>query len=453
MDPLNSTDQPCDNPSSDPSSSSSSEFASAALPSQRLDVPEVPRSNATESDATPEPVEIKPGDADGDSNYEMERRRRDLQKVYANSFRSAIYFFITMVCTFLVLWVVGPRLVQEYYYAAELGRARAEYDNAVGQLQASPLDNVSMAYQLVAQRIRPSVVSIETIKDDNAKSIGSGVIFSEDGYIVTNAHVAKNCRRLSVELYNHRIYEGQLVGLDPTSDLAVLKINAPDLIPAEWGDSESIDVGSMVWAIGSPFRLKQTITSGVLSGKDRPGDVKHRKQSLLQTDAAVNPGNSGGPLVDIQGKVIGINLSILGERFQGISFAVPSSTAKFVYQQLVDQGNVNRGYLGVVPREVDQSIASRNQLSDLNGARLLLVHYDSPAWTAGVREDDIILQWDGKPVRDYRDLFRYAEQSPPDSSVELKYLRSGDERTTTVTMGRPPALTLSEEPSEFSRGM
>jgi serine protease Do len=296
---------------------------------------------------------------------------------------------------------------------------------------------VSQAYQLVAQKIRPSVVSVSAIKSvSNPSGLGSGVIMSEDGYIMTNAHVLDGASQFYVELHDRRRYKATLIGEDSISDLALLKIEAPNLISADWGDSDASDVGSIVWAIGSPYGFQQTVTSGILSGKDRPGDANHSKQNLLQTDAAVNPGNSGGPLVDSLGRVIGINTSIFGETFQGISFAVPSATAMFVYQKLKDEGTVTRGYLGVYPTAVDSRDARRMQLADLNGAKLLQVLSQSPAYRAGIRENDIIRSWNGIEIKEYKTLFRLAEMTEPYTTVDITLLRNGEQLRTQVTLDK-----------------
>ncbi len=361
-----------------------------------------------------------------------------------------LYFLLATAALMFGIWFIGPRLVEEYHYAAALGRTRGEFENAVSQLEKQPLSNVSQAYQLVAQRIRPSVVSINAIKSGRDRSgLGSGVIMSKDGYVMTNAHVVEDARRFYVELHDRRRYSAELIGTDSISDLALLKIDAPNLIPATWGESDNVNVGSIVWAIGSPYGFQQTVTSGILSGKDRPGDPDHQKQSLLQTDAAVNPGNSGGPLVDSQGHVIGINTSIFGETFQGISFAVPSATAKFVYDQLLENGNVTRGYLGVLPAEVDYQDVVRMQLPDLDGAKLRGVVRGSPAYQAGIRENDIIRSWDGMEVKEFKNLFRFAEMAKPSSRVKVSLLRNGEERVTEVTVGTapPPGSVILPVPS------
>jgi serine protease Do len=261
---------------------------------------------------------------------------------------------------------------------------------------------------------------------------------SKEGHILTNAHVLDDASRFFVDLHDRRRYPARLVGFDETSDLALLKIDAPSLIPADWGNSADAEVGSIVWAVGSPYGFQQTVTSGILSGKDRPGDARQFKQSLLQTDAAVNPGNSGGPLVDSQGRVIGINTSIFGETFQGISFAVPSETALFVYNELREDGKVTRGFLGAVPSEVSYEDWQRFRLPDLFGAKLTRVEPSSPAFRAGIRTNDIIRSWNGVPIKDFRTLYRLAEMTPPYTTVSLTLLRDGRETQTEVTVGEYP---------------
>ena len=389
----------------------------------------------------------------GSESVESQQFHQHQNRQAPSSSLGGLYFLLATMALMCGVWIIGPRLVQEYHYAATVGKLRGEYDNAVVQLEKQPLHNVSRAYQLVAQKIRPSVVSINAIKARFEEAgLGSGVIMSEDGYIMTNAHVLENATRFFVELHDRRRFEAYLVGTDSISDLAVLKIEAPKLIPAAWGESDDVDVGSIVWAIGSPYGFQQTVTSGILSGKDRPGDPNHKKQSLLQTDAAVNPGNSGGPLVDAQGRVIGINTSIFGETFQGISFAVPSATARFVFQQLIENNKVTRGYLGVLPSEVDYDDAVRLQLPDLDGAKLATVASGSPAFQAGIRPYDIIRTWDGIQIKEFRDLFRLAETTPPNTTVEITLLRGGKEHRTNVTVGTLPEARVLV-PAYSSRGL
>ena len=365
--------------------------------------------------------------ANGLAQPPVKRKRREAS--FGEAFSRFLWLFGTAALV-AVVWKVGPQIVHSYQYALTSGKIRAEYENAVRLLQDEPLVNVSYAYQLVAQKVRPSVVSVRTRRSDSHGQ-GSGVVMSRDGYILTNAHVVDEAEEIRVSMYDRHRYTAKLVGTDPHSDLAVLKIDAPDLIPASWGNSDEMDVGSIVWAIGSPYGLDQTVTSGIISGKHRQSE-DNRTRELLQTDAAVNPGNSGGPLVDAAGRVIGINTSIFGDSFQGISFAVPSETVLFVYRQLIEKGYVSRGYLGVRPGAVFQGTASRMKLPNLDGAQIQEVIYQTPAHKAGLRPGDVILEWDGKPIKVHSMLFRYVEMTPPNVSVPVKLVRNGLEKTVNV---------------------
>jgi S1-C subfamily serine protease len=352
----------------------------------------------------------------------------------------AAFLFLAVSIITTATWFLGPKLVERYQYSAALGRTRAEYLTATEGLQRDPLRSVSVAYQMVARKVRPSVVSINAIRPKRLNGgLGSGVIMSTEGYIITNAHVVQDATRVIVELHDRRAFPARLVGVDQVSDLALLKIEAPDLIAAEWGDSDHVDVGAIVWAVGSPYGFQHTVTSGILSGKDRPGEGGNYKQALLQTDAAVNPGNSGGPLVDSRGQVIGINTSIFGNTFQGISFAVPSATVEFVYEQLRTRGKVVRGYLGVFPNEVSFYDSQRMNLPDLFGAKLSEVVPDSPASLAGFKTGDIIRAWNDIQIKEFKTLFRLAETTPPNETVDVVLLRDGKEHRTRVTLGQMPS--------------
>ena len=374
-----------------------------------------------------------------------QRRDRSATGDVPSSSSSGIGFFIFSIVFVLGLFFLGPEMVERYQYSFVRGKMLAEYEFAVENLGRQPLTDVSNAYQMVALSVRPSVVSINAIKDGSGRveenGMGSGVIMSTDGFILTNQHVVRGADSILIQLHDRRQFVATLVGEDELSDLALLKIEAPDLIPATWGDSEQVNVGSIVWAIGSPYGFQHTVTSGIISGKNRPGDINHPTQSLLQTDAAVNPGNSGGPLVDAQGRVIGINTSIFGDSFQGISFAVPSETAKFIYRELSSKGAVTRGYLGVKPVEVKHRDAMRLQLPDLDGAMLSQVVEGAPAFTAGIRSFDIIRQWNDVEVKNFKHLYRLAEMTRPDTLVQVKLIRDGKEQVTQVVVGRRPEST------------
>ena len=365
---------------------------------------------------------------------------------------SKVFWLVALVIFGLGLWTVGPALMERYQHAATRGRIRAEYENAVEILDKQPLSGVSKAYQLVAQRIRPSVVSVTTTSRRQARigsgrgvdvlqvpeaGQGSGVVMSSDGYIITNHHVVKDADLIIVDLADRRRLQAVLVGSDELTDLAVLKVQATGLIPAEWGDSDKLEVGSMVWAVGSPYGLDQTVTQGILSGKHRNGGESPHKD-FLQTDAAVNPGNSGGPLVDASGKVVGINTSIFGTKFQGISFAVPSAVAQRVFQELKDNRIVNRGFLGVTPTYVYQSVAEEFDLPNLEGAYIEKVDQFTPAANAGIEVGDIIVKWNGKDIKNHYKLYREVGFTKPDTTAEVDIVRRGAKKTLYVQVGHRP---------------
>ena len=339
------------------------------------------------------------------------------------------FWFLATVVLVLAAWYLGPMAIERYQYAATKGRVAAEYDNAREMLADVPLNDVSLAFQLVAQRIKPSVVSIRAEGVENQRGTtsggqGSGVIMSSDGFILTNEHVVSGAKRVIIGLHDRRQFEGVVIGSDAVSDLAVIKIEADGLLPAEWGDSDALSVGSMVWAVGSPYGLEQTVTSGILSAKER-GNFKEGTREYLQTDAAVNPGNSGGPLVNVTAQVIGINTSIYGDQFQGISFAIPSSIAQYVFEQIIEDGSVTRSYLGIMPRPVSHSDMTRMELPDLNGAYVDIIPAGGPAQFSDLQVGDVIRAWNGNEIRTYNMLYRFIAMTIPDSQVEVDVLRQG----------------------------
>ncbi len=361
------------------------------------------------------------------------------------------WFFVTLVMV-LLAWYLLPMMIEQYQYAATKGKIRAEYDNAVRLLEQKPLESVSNAYELVAQKVRPSVVSIQTAVPTqsfmrNMAGQGSGVIMNADGHILTNAHVVQGAEQIRVVLHDRRSFMARQVGeVDTLNDLAVLKIDANNLIPAEWGESEQLSVGSIVWAVGSPFGYDQTVTSGIISAKDRMRRGNGHQQ-MLQTDAAVNPGNSGGPLVDAQGRVVGINTAIHGEQFQGISFAVPSEIAKFVFDQVIDRGYVDFGILGAFPEPVFQSDAERLNLPDIQGALIREVILDSPADNAGLQKNDVIRSWNGKQVSGHGNLFRFVDMTTPNTEIKLGVFRDGKEQEIVVMVGSRRQIMESIAPN------
>ncbi|MCL5097969.1 MAG: DegQ family serine endoprotease [Candidatus Omnitrophica bacterium] len=278
-------------------------------------------------------------------------------------------------------------------------------------------------------------------------SLGSGVIVSKDGYILTNNHVVDGATQIKVTLANHKqTYDAKIVGRDPDTDLAVLKINAENLPAATFGDSHQVEVGDVVLAIGSPFGLSQTVTMGIVSAVDRGGMGIEDYENFIQTDAAINPGNSGGALVDMDGRVIGINTAILSRSGgnQGIGFAIPSDLACNIMERLIKYGKINRGYMGVMIQNLTPSLAQAFNVPNQRGALIAEVNPNSAAAAAGLKNGDVIIGFDGKPVTSSRELKLSVGELQPGATVPVKVLRQGKEMTFEVTLKSMPQQGISQ---------
>jgi serine protease Do len=271
---------------------------------------------------------------------------------------------------------------------------------------------------------------------------GSGFVVDKQGHIVTNFHVIDGAEEIEVLLSDGRRAAARIVGQDRETDLALLKVDADGLIPAEWGESDQAEVGSFVWAIGSPFGLQRSVTSGIISGKHRTGMSRSPYQDFLQTDAAVNPGNSGGPLVDAKGHVIGVNTAIVGDSYQGISFAIPSQIAQQIIARLKDEGSVSRGWLGVELAEVENGAASATATVPLKGAVVVRVinlpDQRSPASLAGIQQGDIVLRWDDRDVTNPAELRQFVAETKIGSRVKATVNRGGSLVELEVEVGQRP---------------
>ncbi len=276
-------------------------------------------------------------------------------------------------------------------------------------------------------------------KLENRLNLGAGLIVSHDGYILTNYHVVKDAAEINVKLADGEDFPAHLIGRDEKTDLALLKIEpTKTLVAAPLGDSDRVEVGEWVVAIGSPFGLSHSVTVGVVSGKGRVlGDGPY--DDYLQSDAAVNPGNSGGPLANIKGEVIGINTAIFSQgrnpRSLGISFAIPINQAKSVLDDLRHKGFPIRGRLGATVGAIPSPEAKKLGLRRYQGARLEEVGHGGPAHNAGLRRGDIVVKFDGREIITWEMLPRLVARARPDSEVEVKFLREGDTRTVRVRMG------------------
>jgi serine protease Do len=272
------------------------------------------------------------------------------------------------------------------------------------------------------------------------QGIGSGVIATRDGYILTNNHVVDGADEVKVALQDGREFTAKVIGRDPKTDVAVIKIDAKDLPAVPMADSERVEVGDVVLAIGNPFGIGQTVTTGIVSATGRGGAVGLDYEDFIQTDAAINPGNSGGALVDSEGRLIGINTAILSRSGgnQGIGFAIPVDLARDVMEQLVSEGHVTRGYLGVLIQDVTPALAKEFKLKEAHGALIGEVTPKSPAEKAGLKDGDVILDFNGKEVTDSRHLKLEVARAKPGESVPVKVLRDGATKTFEVTVKELP---------------
>lgn len=269
--------------------------------------------------------------------------------------------------------------------------------------------------------------------------IGSGVIVTENGYILTNNHVVENADKVEVAMDDGRKFEAKVVGTDPKTDIAVVKIEATGLPYAALADSDKIEVGDVVLAVGNPFGVGQTVTTGIISGLGR-ATLGLDYEDFIQTDAAINPGNSGGALVDAEGRLVGINTAILSRSGgnNGIGFAVPVNLAKTVMDQLIDTGHVSRGFMGVNIQDVNPALAKQFDLKDAKGALVAEVTPKSPAEKAGIESGDVIVEFNGKPVTDSRHLKLAAGATAPGTKVPVKISHDGKIKELTVTLKEVP---------------
>jgi serine protease Do len=360
---------------------------------------------------------------------------------------------LVWVLLILILVLLLPYVAEQVEFAVTRGKQRAEAE--VARKELANFQETSSIYRVVAKAIAPSVVGVDAIQNLQEEpedewahlfqqprqfSLGSGVIVDPSGYMITNAHVVRNAANVIVKLSDGRTFNHvRIVGRDPLSDIAVMKINATGLVAAPWGNSDQLEAGDPVLAVGNPYGLDRTVTAGIISAKGRRLSGETPYQDFLQTDAAVNPGNSGGPLVNMKGQVVGINTAIVGNTYQGISFAIPSNMAKEVYERLKESGKVVRGWLGVELQPLSGEIAKHLGVRGRAGAVVTRVLPDAPAAQAGIEPGDVIVKWDGKPVETPTDLTFAVAKTPPGKKVAVVLIRRGEQIEVSVTVEERPA--------------
>ena len=395
--------------------------------------------------------------------HPLDRTENDPQIAAAEATRirlawAKLVWLLSFLAVLLAISYLVPFIAEQTQYAITRGKQRAEHEYAQKHLGESPIGELSRAYQMVSQAVGPSVVHISTQGSEAAglplasfklrprvpiEGQGSGIIVESSGYILTNQHVINEANQIQVSLADGRRLSARLVGIDKATDLAVLKITADKLTPAAWGDSDSLEPGALVWAVGSPFGLERTITAGILSAKHRAGLAGKPHQDFLQSDAAVNPGNSGGPLVNARGQVIGINTAIVGEAYQGISFAIPSSVARSVYERLKAEKVVRRGWLGVQLADLTIEQAQTAGLAQATGVYIAGIFDQqdgSPAARAGIEPGDIVLRWNEKPVAARADFSVLVGNTPIGSRAKVAVWRNGQELLLEVAVGERPLI-------------
>ena len=288
------------------------------------------------------------------------------------------------------------------------------------------------------------------------RSLGSGFVISSDGLIVTNNHVVKNATKVTVLLSNKKSYQAKVMGTDPMTDIAVIKINPASPLPVvTWGDSKKVVVGTIVMAMGSPFGLSQSVTMGIVSALKRSNMGIEQYENFIQTDAAINPGNSGGPLVNLRGQVVGMNTAIYTTNggYEGIGFAIPASMVRQVVQDLITKGKVVRGWLGISIQNVTPVIAKQFGLKKTSGVLVSDVLPGSPAEAAQLMRGDIITALNGTPVEDANDLRMHVAQIPPGKVATLTIIRTGHVRTVDVSVGElPKTLAMNGRSPEEGTG-
>jgi serine protease Do len=351
-------------------------------------------------------------------------------------------------------------------------------------LGARAPEALSASFAEIARRVEPAVVNIDTVSapqvaepsgstgDDDedskegsenplmemfrrqmrrpSKGVGSGFIVDAKGFILTNKHVVEDATRITVRLQSGELLRGDVVGEDEETDLAVIKVNTTRELPfVRIGNSDDVQVGDWVLAIGSPFGLDQTVTAGIISTRERQTPASSNFQRFLQTDAAINRGNSGGPLVNMRGEVIGVNSQIATSTgdYNGIGFALPSNEASFVYQQLVGGGRVKRGYLGVFLDSVKSEYARVYNLPEAKGA-IITDMREGPAQKAGIQVGDVVVELNGQPVVNSQDLINRVASTPVGQTVNLVYLRDVngkmERRTVSLAVGERPVRGAPE---------
>ncbi len=388
--------------------------------------------------------------------------------------RNSQYFKSALIFAIMVLAILGAGMFpgsSAYAQETKISKSAIELLSKNGEAMAEVISavrpavvNISSTHTVKMQGVHQPFLNDPMLrrffgeefgtpehpKEFKQASLGSGVIVNENGYILTNYHVIKDADEIKIRLSDQREFKGKVIGSDPKTDLAVVRIEAHDLPVLKMGDSGSMKVGETVIAIGNPFGLNQTVTSGIVSAVGRANVGIADYEDFIQTDAAINPGNSGGALVNVRGELIGINTAIFSTSggYQGIGFAIPSNMAKVVMEALIKNGKVIRGWLGVAIQAFTPELAKQFGLKEEMGVLVGDVTEGSPAEKAGIHRGDVITKYNGRNVKDPGELRNMVAGTPPQKEVSIELLREGKSKTVTVTIAEFP-VEVKKAAKEF----
>jgi len=369
------------------------------------------------------------------------------------------------ILIFITVWLISGLILS---LDPELSSHSYAQNTRVSEQSIDILTKTGQAMAEIAEAVKPAIVNISTTrtlkiqgrdpffddpffkrffgdqfrmpKERKTAGLGSGVIVSLDGYILTNYHVIKNADEIKVLLSDKRDFKGKVVGTDPKTEIAVIKIEATNLPTIKWGDSHRLKVGEIVLAIGNPYGLNQTVTMGIVSAVGRANVGIAEYEDFIQTDTAINPGNSGGALVNVKGELVGINTAIFSTSggYQGIGLAIPSNMAKDVMESLISKGKVVRGYLGVSVQRITPDLAKQFNLKEEKGALIGDIVEGSPAEKAGLQRGDIITAYDGKKIDEPYQLRNMVANTSPGKEVEIKIIRENTTKAIRVVIVEQP---------------
>jgi serine protease Do len=364
---------------------------------------------------------------------------------FANRIRKLVILASLLACL-----AAAPFFSRVFAYQVRMGQMQAEYETATTALgeMAPQLKAFEEASRSIARKAGPSVVSINKLTLSRGgrtmfQGIGSGFIVDPEGYVITNYHVIKLAERLIVRFSNGESSDASVVGGDERTDLAVLKIDGGNLPALEWADSDELQMGDLVWAVGSPFGLENSITFGIVSATGRRRDsgiTDDIYQEFFQSDVAINPGNSGGPMVNLAGKVVGVNTMIVGDSYAGVSLSIPSRVARDHYEQIREKGFVERGFLGIDPSAPSVTLQKQLGLERGVGVAINNLRNNTPAFEAGLKNNDVILQWNDHKAIDPNILSQRiaATEVGSEAKVRVRRMENGApvDKDLTVRVGR-----------------